>query len=124
MAINQARLSRRGENSQEAFQRRGEGRKEGREFSPVGNRTPYIPVASRVHVSMFVATLTRRAYLPCRSPVICSPSWPDGEEALAAAATIPSLRFNGTMSCLPNCLSSRRGYIEGIPILVITTYTG
>lgn len=120
MAINQARLSRRGENSQEGE----EGRKEGREFSPVGNRTPYIPVASRVHVSMFVATLTRRAYLPCRSPVICSPSWPDGEEALAAAATTPSLRFNGTMSCLPNCLSSRRGYIEGIPILVITTYTG
>lgn len=71
-------------------------REEGREFSPP-SPSPLaiellIPVASpsRVHVSMFVATLTRRAYLPCRSPVICSPSWPDEEALAAAAATTPS----------------------------------
>lgn len=84
-----------------ARQRRRGGEREGRENSQEGRRPRIlrplaiellIPVASpsRVHVSMFVATLTRRAYLPCRSPVICSPSWPDEEALAAAAATTPS----------------------------------
>lgn len=81
-AINQARLSRREGNSQE------EGGRKAANSLPLAIEL-LISRRFSVHVSMFVATLTRRAYLPCRSPVICSPSWPDGE-ALAAAATTPS----------------------------------